>query len=189
MLRPAVPVHHRIHAFVPGLDRVESRPMTTLTRHGQFDRRIRCSLPLRWLLLLGICVLATGAGALADARAEIFKARLSPLGVTNATVDTTTGIGSATATLSGTRLTIEAAFEGLTGAATAANVRRGAKGIPGPVVFELEVPTASSGKINATLDLTAEQIADLRAARLYLQIHSERAQDGSIRGWLLSAPR
>jgi hypothetical protein len=86
-------------------------------------------------------------------------------------------------------LTIEATFEGLTGAATAANVRRGPKGIPGPVVFELEVPKASSGKVSATLDLTPEQLADLREARLYLQIHSERAPDGSIRGWLLTPKR
>jgi len=142
----------------------------------------------RTLLLLGTCLLAGAVSAFADAPPENFKARLSPLGVTNATVDTTTGIGSATATLSGTRLTIDATFEGLTGNATAANVRRGPKGIPGPVAFELQVPKATSGKINATLELTPEQVADLRGARLYLQIHSERAPDGSIRGWLLTAP-
>jgi hypothetical protein len=127
--------------------------------------------------------------AFADTSVETFQARLSPLGVTNATVDTTTGIGHATATLSGSRLTIDATFEKLTGGATAANVRRGAKGIPGPVVFELDVPKASSGKINATLQLTPDQLKDLREARMYLQIHSERAPDGSIRGWLLTPKR
>ena len=116
---------------------------------------------------------------------EEFKARLSPLGVTMATVNTITGVGAVTAKLDGARLTIDATFEGLNGAATAANIRRGAKGIPGPVMFDLEFPKASSGKINATLVLSAEQIADLRAGRLYVQVHSERAPDGSIRGWLL----
>lgn len=124
--------------------------------------------------------------SLADANAEVYQARLSPLGVTNATVDTTTGIGHATATLSGNRLTIEATFEGLTGAATAANLRRGPKGIPGPIVFEIKVPKASSGQMNATFELTADQVKDLREARMYLQIHSERAPEGSIRGWMLS---
>jgi hypothetical protein len=106
--------------------------------------------------------------------------------VTAATVNTITGAGAVTATLSGTRLAIDATYEGLTGLATSANIRRGPKGIPGPVVFELSVPKASSGKITATLDLTPEQISDLRTERLYLQIHSERAPEGSIRGWLLA---
>lgn len=140
-------------------------------------------------VLLTIGLFAFIPVTFADAKIEMYQARLSPLGVTNATVDTTTGFGSATATLSGNRLTIEATFEGLTGAATAANVRRGPKGIPGPVVFELNVPKASSGKINATLELTPDQLNDLREARMYLQIHSERAPEGSIRGWLLTPKR
>lgn len=123
----------------------------------------------------------------ADQKAEVYRARLSPLGVTNATVDTTTGVGNATATLSGNRLRIEATFAGLTGIAIAANIRRGPKGIPGPVVFELQAPRASSGDIDASFELTPDQLRDLREARLYLQIHSERAPDGSIRGWLLQA--
>jgi hypothetical protein len=139
--------------------------------------------------LLAIGVFVSMPVTFADSNLEIYHVRLSPLGVTNATVDTTTGIGSATATLSGNRLTIEATFEGLTGAATAANVRRGPKGIPGPVVFELNVPKASSGTLSATFELTPDQLKDLREARMYLQIHSERAPDGSIRGWLLTAKR
>jgi hypothetical protein len=119
------------------------------------------------------------------AHPEIFKARLSPLGVTMATVNTITGAGAVTATLDGNRLAIDVSFEGLTGVAIAANIRRGKKGIPGPVVFDLVIPKASSGKFSATLELTAEQVSDLQAGRLYLQIHSERAPDGSIRGWLL----
>ncbi|MBC7983016.1 MAG: CHRD domain-containing protein [Candidatus Obscuribacterales bacterium] len=105
--------------------------------------------------------------------------------MTALTVSTVTGVGTVTAKLDGTQLTIDAKFEGLTGIATSANIRRGPKGIPGPAVFDLSAPKASSGKITATLSLTPEQVADLRAGRLYLQIHSERAPDGSIRGWLL----
>lgn len=135
-----------------------------------------------------ILFIVAWAATTAAAGADVFKARLAPLGVTQATVNTITGVGHVTATLSGSKLTIDANFEGLTGAATAANLRRGAKGIPGPVVFELQAPKASSGKINATLDLSAEQVSDLKAGRLYLQIHSERAPDGSIRGWLLEKP-
>lgn len=140
---------------------------------------------MRSPLLWTICLLLTSVSAFAQGRAEVYKARLSPLGVTNATVNTTTGVGTVTATLTGQKLTIDASFEGLTGAATAANLRRGPKGIPGPVIFDLEFPKASSGKITASVDLSAAQVEDLRAGRIYLQIHSERAPDGSIRGWLL----
>ena len=135
-------------------------------------------------LILPVAIAVLGVSAAAQ-RPDVYKARLSPLGVTNATVNTTTGGGSVTATLTGTTLAIDATFERLTGNATAANLRRGAKGIPGPVVAELEFPKASSGRITASVTLTAEQVADLKADRLYLQIHSERAPDGSIRGWLL----
>jgi hypothetical protein len=139
-----------------------------------------CTSAIAFMLLL--CFTTS---SLAQGTPEAFKARLSPLGVTNATVDTITGSGSVTATLSGNRLVIKATFKGLTGAATEANIRHGFKGIAGPVVFPLEVPKASSGEIDATLELSPEQIADLHGGRLYLQIHSEGAPDGSIRGWLL----
>lgn len=141
------------------------------------------------LVLLTLGLFAMLPMTFAASPAENYEARLSPLGVTNATVDTTTGIGKATATLAGNRLTVAVTFEGLTGSATAANLRRGPKGIPGPVVFELEAPAASSGTINASFELTPAQVQDLRGGRLYLQIHSERAPDGSIRGWLLTAKR
>lgn len=136
------------------------------------------------LILLIVWALAT-AGAAAQGRPDAYKARLSPLGVTNATVNTTTGVGNVTATLTGNRLTIDGTFQGLTGNATSANLRRGPKGIPGPVIAEIEIPKASSGAIKASVELNAAQVEDLRASRIYLQIHSERAPEGSIRGWLL----
>ena len=140
---------------------------------------------IRRLFLLSCCCFLLGIALSAQGHPEVYKARLSPLGVTNATVATTTGAGAVTATLTGTRLAIEGTFEGLTGVATAANLRRGPKGIPGPIAAGIEFPKSSSGKLSQTIELTPEQVADLRAGRLYLQIHSERAPEGSIRGWLL----
>lgn len=135
-------------------------------------------------IALALMWLSIGASAIA-AGPEAFNARLSPLGVTNATVNTTTGAGLLKATLNGSQLIIEGTFEGLTGNATSANIRRGPKGIPGPVIFDIPIAKAANGKINAALTLNAEQMADLRAGRLYVQIHSERAPEGSIRGWML----
>jgi len=135
--------------------------------------------------LLGLALaLILGLPALAQSP-DRYKARLSPLGVTGSTVNTVTGAGSVTATLQGTKLAIEGTFEGLNGSATAANLRRGPRAIPGPVVFDLEFTKAPKGTVTGTLELKPDQIEDLKAGRLYVQVHSERAPDGSIRGWLL----
>ena len=132
------------------------------------------------VVLLGS--LACGVGAQTT---DKFQARLSPLPVTGATVNTITGVGSLTATLNGSRLAIDGDFKGLAGPATAANIRRAPRAMRGDVIAELQVPKATSGRLTATVDLTPSQIADLRAGNLYVQIHSEPAPDGSIRGWLL----
>jgi hypothetical protein len=159
--------------------------MSTKPRsHGAIDRiRSRFGTCVLALFLLDLVVPVLSSAA--DNRPEIFKARLSPLAVNAATVNTVTGGGSVTAKLDGNLLSIDATFEGLTGVATLASIRRGAKAIPGPIVFDLAVPKTSSGKVIATLELTLEQVADLRREHFYLQIHSERAPDGSVRGWLL----
>ncbi|HKT80201.1 MAG TPA: CHRD domain-containing protein [Vicinamibacterales bacterium] len=134
------------------------------------------------LLTALVCLLAAPNAQSADK----YKARLSPLGVTGATVNTITGSGSVTATLQGTKLTIEGTFDGLTGSATTANIRRALKALAGPVVFEItELTKASKGTIAGTFELKPDQVEDLKAGRLYVQIHSERAPEGSIRGWLL----
>jgi hypothetical protein len=100
---------------------------------------------------------------------------------------TIAGSGSLTATLAGKRLTIQGTFSGLRSPATTALIHRGPKGIRGPVVADLDlaVTKAEKGEINATLDLTTDQITDLRNGRWYVQIQSVGAPDGNLWGWLL----
>jgi hypothetical protein len=119
--------------------------------------------------------------------AEMFKARLSPVPINISMMSTIAGSGSLTATLQGKQLTIQGSFEGLRSPATTAQIRRGPKGIRGPVIpnFELAVTKAEKGTVSGTLELTPDQIADLRNGRWYLQIQSERAPDGNLWGWLL----
>jgi hypothetical protein len=71
--------------------------------------------------------------------------------------------------------------------ATTAQIRRGPKGIRGPVIpnLELTVTKAEQGTLSGTLELTPDQISDLRNGRWYVQIQSERAPDGNLWGWLL----
>jgi hypothetical protein len=117
---------------------------------------------------------------------ETYKGRLAPVPVDAQLARNTTGHGSASVSLAGAKLTVSGTFEGLLGAATAAQLRRGlATGVRGPVLYELTVTKAANGTISGSLDLTPEQIDGLRKGRLYVQIDSEKAPDGNLWGWLL----
>ena len=116
---------------------------------------------------------------------ETFKARLSTVPIDATMMPTIAGSGSLTAALAGNKLTISGTFEGLRSPATVARVHRGPKGIRGPAIFDLTVSKATSGAVSGSLDLAPAQVEDLRNGRLYVQIYSERAPDGNLRGWLL----
>jgi hypothetical protein len=100
-----------------------------------------------------------------------------------------TGKGTATATLSGTKLTITGTFEGLAAPANAARLHRGiAKGARGPVITDLTITKATSGTISGSADLTAADVENLKQGKLYVQVHSEKGMqpDGSnLWGWFL----
>jgi len=131
--------------------------------------------------------LACAAAAQNASTAETFKTRLSPVPINVSMMVTIAGSGSLTATLVGKHLTIQGTFSGLRSPATTAQIHRGPKGIPGPVVpdLDLTVTKAEKGEISATLDLAPDQITDLRNGRWYVQIQSVGAPDGNLWGWLL----
>jgi hypothetical protein len=134
--------------------------------------------------------LAAGALAMSPAvphaqAASVYRGRLSPVPVAAAS-PTITGVGSVTATLSGTKLTIAGTFEGLASSATFAKLHRAPKGIRGPAVFDLTVTPGTSGKVSGAFDLTPAQVEDLGRERFYVQLHSEKAPDGNLWGWLLA---
>ena len=134
-----------------------------------------------------VCLALTALAALAPAQTpNAFRARLSPVALELSMLDTVAGAGQATATLSGSKVTVAGTFEGLKSAATIAQLHRSSvAGVRGPVVFDLTVDKGTSGKVAGSFDLTAEQVAMLRAGKLYIQIHSEKAPDGNLWGWLL----
>jgi hypothetical protein len=126
-----------------------------------------------------------GVGVAAQS-SKSFKTRLSPVPIDVAMQATIAGAGTATATLAGSKLTVSGTFEGLKSAATVAKLRKSpVRGVRGPEVFDLTVTQATAGSISGAFDLTPPQIADLQAGRVYIQIDSERAPDGTLWGWLL----
>jgi hypothetical protein len=118
--------------------------------------------------------------------AQTFTARLAPVPMDIAMRVNITGTGSASATLAGTTLTLSGSFEGLRTAATIAQIHQGpAMGVRGPVILELTVSKAISGALSGSFNLTPEQVESLHKGKLYIQIHSEKAPDGNLWGWLL----
>jgi hypothetical protein len=118
-------------------------------------------------------------------QAVSFKARLSPVPVETSTAASIKGTGSVIGTLNGSTLTISGTFDGMKSPATIAQLHMGARGVRGPVEFDLVVDKRSSGSLSGSIKLTDIQIDTLRKGRYYIQIHAEQAPEGNLWGWLL----
>src|SRR5437773_7038534 len=117
---------------------------------------------------------------------EKFKIRITPVPLDGSMRATVAGSGSATATFSENKLRITGTFEGMPSAATAAKIHRGlATGVRGSPFLDLTVTKAAKGTISGSFDLTPEQVQYLKQGKLYIQIDSEKAPDGTLWGWLL----
>jgi hypothetical protein len=116
---------------------------------------------------------------------KTYRARLSPVPLDQAMQATVAGLGSATAVLTGTKLTVTGTFDGLKSPATIVQIHRGQRGVRGPAVLDLQATKGTSGQISGTVELNPQQLQDLQNARLYIQLHSEKAPDGNLWGWLM----
>jgi len=117
---------------------------------------------------------------------ERYKARLATVPMDGGMREAVAGSGSATAVLAGTRLTITGTFEGLRSPATVARLHNGpTKGVRGAPLADITVSKGMTGTLTGSVDLTPEQLQNLRKGQLYIQISSEKAPDGNLWGWLL----
>ncbi|HUU34854.1 MAG TPA: CHRD domain-containing protein [Vicinamibacterales bacterium] len=133
-----------------------------------------------------LCVLLLGL-AFATQGPEPMLARLSPVPTDLAMQETIAGVGTATATLAGTTLTVEGSYRGLKSPATIVRVFDSPKpGLRGPVVGEFASGGGTAGTFKGTVSLTREQAAAYASGLLYVQIHSEKAPDGNLWGWLMA---
>jgi CHRD domain len=128
--------------------------------------------------------------SLMHAQAPQYRARLSIVPIDIAMQATIAGSGAVTATVKGSTLTIAGTFSGLKTAATVARVHRSPRtAMRGLPIGDLTATAGTSGTISGTIELTKEQVEDLAAGRLYVQLHSEKAPDGNLWGWLLAAEK
>src|SRR5438067_12705976 len=96
------------------------------------------------------------------------------------------GFALATATFSGNKLNISGTSDGMPSAATTAKIHRGlATGVRGSPFLDLTVTKAPKGTVSGSFDLTPEQVQYLKQGKLYIQIQSEKAPDGTLWCWIL----
>jgi hypothetical protein len=120
-----------------------------------------------------------------QARQLQFRARLAVVPIDVAMQGTVAGNGTVTATLAGAKLTVSGTFANLKTPATFAKIHVAPKGIRGPAMLDLTVSKGTSGTLEGSFDLTPAQVDDLMKGRFYIQLHSEKAPEGNLWGWLL----
>ena len=139
-----------------------------------------------WGLAIAIGIVGTSLWAQGGDKYKIRLAPVPALGVQPATVQ---GIGSASAELSGKKLSITGSFDKMASPATVAHLCLGPiTGVRGNSIMDLmlmKTGTGTTGTISGSLDLTPDQIDALKKGKLYIQIHSEGAPMGHLMGWLL----
>jgi len=138
---------------------------------------------------VAVAALVVCASVLTTAQAaKNYRGRMAPVPMTTAQASTIAGVGSVQAALKGNSVTISGTFEGLRSPATIAQVHRAPRGLRGPVILELKVATTgdgTTGTLAGTFDATPAQLADLDKGWWYVQLHSERAAEGNLWGWLM----
>lgn len=123
----------------------------------------------------------------AAAQAETLKFTAALSGAQEVPANAAKGAGSLSATLdAATRVfTYQATYSGLTGPAAAAHFHGPAPaGANAPPVIPVASPTSP---IKGQATLTEAQIADLKAGRWYLNVHTAAHPGGEIRGQLTAA--
>jgi hypothetical protein len=141
--------------------------------------------PARGAAASALVLIALWGSHVAGQTSRTFVARLSPVPITVAMQDTVAGRGAVTASLAGNTLTIEGTFEGLRSPATVARVHLAPRALRGPAIADLTVSTGTTGTIKGAVDLTERQREALEKSSIYIQIHSEKAPEGNLWGWLL----
>jgi hypothetical protein len=121
----------------------------------------------------------------AAAQTRTFVTRLSPVPITIAMQSVVAGSGSVTAVLAGDQLTISGTFDGLRSPATFARLHIAPRGIRGPAFADIMVPGVTNGSFKAVVQLSESQRQALDRSSVYLQLHSEKAPEGNLWGWLV----
>lgn len=135
-----------------------------------------------FLMMIGFII---SSAAVSQAQ-QVFVANLS--GAQEVPAVTTSGKGVCQAILNAaqTEISVNCRYSGLSSAANAGHIHGTASvGANAPVLFNFGTVSGTSGTIApAPFTVTAQQVADLRANKMYVNIHTANNPNGEIRGQL-----
>lgn len=122
--------------------------------------------------------------------AESYQTNLGPTPLDGSNRVNVLGRGSARATLDGNKFVVHGSFAGLATPATEAHLCMGnVMGGTGPVLYDLTATQGQGGEISGSVTLTSEQVAALKAGKIYLLLDSQKAPKGNLWGWFQPAHR
>lgn len=82
-----------------------------------------------------------------------------------------------------TQITVSCTYSGLSSAANAGHIHgNAAPGANAGILFNFGTVAGTSGTINQTFAVTAQQVADMRQKKMYVNIHTANNPGGEIRG-------
>lgn len=135
------------------------------------------------LLTAGVMIFCGSAWA-----AEGYQTYLGPTPLDGSNRANVLGHGAVLARLDGTTFTLNGSFAGLASPATDAHLCLGnVMGGTGPVIFDLMVTQAAQGEVSGHVTFTPEQVAALKAGKIYLLLDSQKAPRGNLWGWFQPA--
>ena len=130
------------------------------------------------VLLLGASMLVFASVAFA-ATPMMIGTKLSPK-ADHATASH--GKGTFTGDISNGKLKFTLKFSHLTGAASAAHIHMGAKGVSGPVIVPLCGPCKTT--VSGTVTINATVLSAIKKGKAYVNVHTAKYPAGEIRGQL-----
>jgi hypothetical protein len=137
--------------------------------------------------MLTVIWMTLGASALA---AEGYQTNIGPTPLNGSNRANVLGRGAVLATLDEKKFTLRGTFAGLATPATDAHLCMGnVMGGTGPIIYDITVTPALSGEVSGTVIFTPEQVAALKAGKIYLLLDSQKAPKGNLWGWFQPAHR
>ena len=140
------------------------------------------------ILFRGLLAAAFCVALAAPAWCENYQTDIGPTPKNGQEGQRVMGRGSVLATLTGSQFILHGKFSGLAGPATDAQLRMGnVMGGTGPAIGALTISQNPSGDLTGSFTLSSDQIAALKAGKLYVLLNSTTAPKGNLWGWFQPA--
>lgn len=140
---------------------------------------------MRRLFLSALMIVGLSGGAIAQDGSTTFGDKLGVMPVSNTNSPMIGGTGEVEAKLEGNTLKLTGSYKGLRGDATGISLHQARPGMAGPEFAKIDLKSGKAGEIDASFDLTDDQVKALKNNEVYAVVLSSRSKTGELRAWLM----